>query len=77
MIAAESAALQHNLNQSRHVDYRTGASSVINIAVHPGWGRVPETYGECPLLTGDVALALNKGLMGYVCCSYKKLSSDA
>jgi beta-glucosidase len=75
VIAAESAALQHNLNQSRHVDYRTGASSVINIAVHPGWGRVPETYGECPLLTGDVALALNKGLMGYA--AYRADDPDA
>ena len=70
-IAAESMALQYNLGNGgaqppRHVDYRTGASSVINIAVHPGWGRVPETLGECPYLTSELALALNKGLMGYV-----------
>ena len=29
------------------------------------WGRAPETYGECPTLTGAVAVALNKGLTGF------------
>lgn len=46
-------------------DYRTGASSVINILRDGRWGRAPETYGECPILTGATAVAFNKGLMGY------------
>lgn len=47
-------------------DYRTGASSVINILRDGRWGRAPETYGECPVLTGEIAVAFNKGLMGFV-----------
>ena len=46
-------------------DYRTGASSVINILRDGRWGRAPETYGECPILTGEIAVAFNKGLMGF------------
>lgn len=64
MISDESMATQYNY-KNRSVDYKTGASSVINIARDPRWGRVPETYGECPILTGEVAVAFNKGLMGY------------
>ena len=47
-------------------DYRTGASSVINIMRDGRWGRAPETYGECPVLTGEIAVAFNKGLMGFL-----------
>ena len=81
MISDESMAIHYNY-QNRTVDYKTGASSVINIARDPRWGRVPETYGswiqcsnlylysfgwtgECPILTGEIAVAFNKGLMGY------------
>ena len=44
MISDESMATQYNY-QNKSVDYKTGASSVINIARDPRWGRVPETYG--------------------------------
>ena len=83
MVSDESMAIQYNY-RNKSADYKTGASSVINIARDPRWGRVPETYGhsqtavvasktpyvflligECPILTGEVAVAFNKGLMGY------------
>ena len=63
-ISDESRALQHHV-PNRTVDYRSGASSVINIARDPRWGRVPETYGECPSLTAALAIAFNKGLLGF------------
>ena len=63
-IADESRALQRHV-ANRTVEYRSGASSVINIARDPRWGRVPETYGECPALTGQVASSFNKGLIGF------------
>jgi beta-glucosidase-like glycosyl hydrolase len=44
MVSDESMAIQYNY-QNKSVDYKTGASSVINIARDPRWGRVPETYG--------------------------------
>lgn len=62
-IAAESRALQSRFD--RRKEYRTGASSVINIARDGRWGRVAETYGECPALTGRTAIALNKALLGF------------
>ena len=61
----ESLALNNHLGPGKHVEYRTGASSVINIVRDVRWGRTPETYGECPQLTAEVAIALNKGLMGF------------
>eukprot|EP01079_Euglenida_sp_SAG-EU17-18_P004051 gene4051-4396_t len=60
----ESRALQH-LPGRKVADYRTGASSVINILRDGRWGRAPETYGECPVLTGDVAVAFNRALAGF------------
>mmetsp|Transcript_63266 Transcript_63266/g.120693 ORF Transcript_63266/g.120693 Transcript_63266/m.120693 type:complete len:791 (+) Transcript_63266:78-2450(+) len=63
-IGDESLALNNHF-PNKNVEYRTGASSVINIARDPRWGRVPETYGEDPLLTAEIALSLNKALMGY------------
>ena len=66
LIADESRGIQNGLPGGPQLaDYRTGASSVINILRHGLWGRAPETYGECPILTGEIAIALNKGLMGY------------
>eukprot|EP00658_Telonema_sp_P-2_P027861 TRINITY_DN21452_c0_g1_i6.p1 TRINITY_DN21452_c0_g1~~TRINITY_DN21452_c0_g1_i6.p1 ORF type:complete len:658 (+),score=101.37 TRINITY_DN21452_c0_g1_i6:164-2137(+) len=59
----ESRGMMHFPNRS--VDYRTGASSVINILKDGRWGRAPETYGECPILTGTIAVALNKALVGF------------
>jgi len=45
MISDESMAIHYNY-KNKTVDYKTGASSVINIARDPRWGRVPETYGK-------------------------------
>ena len=70
-IADESRAMQRH-NPNRTVEYRSGASSVINIARDPRWGRVPETYGECPTLTGKLAVAFNKGLMGFATASARE-----
>ncbi|CAF1179883.1 unnamed protein product, partial [Didymodactylos carnosus] len=60
MVSDESMAIQYHY-PNKSVDYKAGASSVINIARDGRWGRVPETY----VLTGEIAVAFNKGLMGY------------
>ena len=60
----ESRGIQ-NGRSPRLVDYRTAASGVINVLRDGRWGRAPETYGECPFLTAETALAFNKGLMGF------------
>jgi beta-glucosidase-like glycosyl hydrolase len=61
----ESRGIQNGRNP-RLVDYRTAASSVINILRDGRWGRAPETYGECPFLTAETAIAFNQGVMGFV-----------
>ena len=43
----------------------TGCCACGQILRDGRWGRAPETYGECPELTGEVAVALNKGLTGF------------
>lgn len=70
-ISDESRAMQHRV-PNRTVDYRSGASSVINIARDPRWGRVAETYGECPSLTAALAIAFNKGLLGFASATSTK-----
>ena len=66
MISDESWGIQNGYPGTRIVDYRTGASSVINIGRDGRWGRMPEEYSECPMLTAATAVALNKGLTGYL-----------
>ena len=39
-------------------------SPTINMARDPRWGRVEETYGEDPYLTGRLAVDFCKGLQG-------------
>lgn len=39
-------------------------SPVINIMRYPLWGRNQETYGECPYLTGSLAIYYVNGLQG-------------
>ena len=68
MVSDESLGIQNGYpggSSQRLVDYRTGASNVINILRDGRWGRAPETLGECPSLTGAIAVAFNKGLAGY------------
>ena len=60
--ADESRGMMHyawpngTSRSAQAADYRTGASSVINILKDGRWGRAPETYGECPVLTAAVAV---------------------
>lgn len=39
-------------------------SPTINMARDPRWGRTPETYGEDPCLTGNIAIGFINGLQG-------------
>ncbi|MFN3389795.1 MAG: glycoside hydrolase family 3 N-terminal domain-containing protein, partial [Allosphingosinicella sp.] len=39
-------------------------SPVVDIARDPRWGRIEETYGEDPYLTGEIGLAAIRGFQG-------------
>jgi beta-glucosidase-like glycosyl hydrolase len=49
-------------NQMRAVGARHALAPVLDIARDPRWGRVEETYGEEPVLTGTIGTAYVQGL---------------
>jgi beta-glucosidase len=67
VISDEARAKHHEF--ARHDDrgYYKGLTfwtPNINIFRDPRWGRGHETYGECPYLTGRLAVAMCRGLQG-------------
>ena len=49
----------------------------INILRHPAWGRAQETYGEDPILLGEMGAALTRGVQkhGMACVKHFALNS--
>lgn len=49
----------------------------INLLRHPAWGRAQETYGEDPLLLGEMGAALTEGVQHHVmaCVKHYALNS--
>lgn len=49
----------------------------INLLRHPAWGRAQETYGEDPLLLGEMGAALTEGVQQHVmaCVKHYALNS--
>jgi beta-glucosidase len=49
----------------------------INLLRHPAWGRAQETYGEDPVLVGELGAALTRGLQRHVmaCVKHYALNS--
>ena len=53
------------------------AGVCINLLRHPAWGRAQETYGEDPLLLGEMGAALTEGVQQHVmaCVKHYALNS--
>jgi beta-glucosidase len=53
------------------------AGVCINLPRHPAWGRAQETYGEDPLLLGELGAALTRGVRRHVmaCAKHYALNS--
>ena len=49
-------------DQMLAVGARLGLAPVLDIARDPRWGRVEETYGEDPVLSGSIGVAYVRGL---------------
>jgi beta-glucosidase len=54
----------------------TGAVCV-NVLRHPAWGRAQETYGEDPLLVGELGAALTRGLQRHVLACVKHYACNS
>lgn len=66
-IADEARAKHHAAVRADRVAQYLGLTfwtPNINIFRDPRWGRGQETYGECPFLTGRMAVAFIRGLQG-------------
>ena len=55
---------QHIRSEMIAVGARQSLSPVLDIARDPRWGRVEETYGEDPVLAGEMGVAYVRGLQG-------------
>ncbi len=53
------------------------AGVCINLPRHPAWGRVQETYGEDPVILGELGAALTRGVRTHVmaCAKHYALNS--
>lgn len=69
VISDEARARWNELEQGKKQvgqfsDLLTFWSPTVNMARDPRWGRMPETYGEDPYLSGVLGTAFVKGLQG-------------
>ena len=49
----------------------------INLLRHPGWGRAQETYGEDPLLVGEMGAALARGVQRHAMACVKHFALNS
>lgn len=53
------------------------ASVCVNLLRHPGWGRAQESYGEDPVLTGQMGSALTRGVRVHVMACVKHFALNS
>lgn len=53
------------------------AGVCINLLRHPGWGRAQETYGEDPVLLGEMGAALVRGVQRHVMACVKHFACNS
>lgn len=49
----------------------------VNLARHPGWGRMQESYGDDPLLIGSMGAALTRGARTHVMACVKHFALNS
>jgi beta-glucosidase len=80
--ATYDAALEERIGEAIGAEVRAQdgnffAGVCINLPRHPAWGRAQETYGEDPLLLGELGAALTRGVRTHVmaCAKHFALNS--
>ncbi|MCB9780776.1 MAG: beta-glucosidase [Alphaproteobacteria bacterium] len=74
-------ALERRVGQAIGAETRAwGANTLlaptINILMHPRWGRAQESYGEDPLLVGDMGVAFIEGAQEHVLATAKHFAAN-
>jgi beta-glucosidase len=49
----------------------------VNVLRHPAWGRAQETYGEDPLLVGEMGAALTRGVQRHAMACVKHYAANS
>ncbi|CAM1505849.1 Fc.00g114860.m01.CDS01 [Cosmosporella sp. VM-42] len=49
----------------------------VNLPRHPAWGRIQETYGEDPILLGEMGAALTRGIQNHVMACVKHFALNS
>jgi len=49
-------------DEMKALKYDVSLAPTMNVLRHPGWGRAQETYGEDPVLVGNMAAAFVRGM---------------
>jgi len=65
--AAFDVALEYKVGavmaaEMKAFKYDVSLAPTMNVLRHPGWGRAQETYGEDPVLVGEMAAAFVRGM---------------
>ncbi len=74
--------LEHRIGQAIGAEVRTVGGTYyggvcVNLLRHPGWGRAQETYGEEPLLVGEMGRALMLGAQQHVMACVKHFALNS
>jgi beta-glucosidase len=69
-VALESAVGAAQGAEMKAFKYDVALAPTMNVLRHPGWGRAQETYGEDPVLVGNMAAAFVHGMQdgGMMAC---------
>ena len=75
-------ALEERVGEAIGVEMRLAGADLfggvcVNLLRHPGWGRAQETYGEDPLLVGEMGAALTRGVQRHVMACVKHFALNS
>jgi len=75
-------ALEERVGEAIGVEMRRAGADLfggvcVNLLRHPGWGRAQETYGEDPLLVGEMGAALTRGVQRHVMACVKHFALNS
>lgn len=80
--ATWDAELEERIGETIGIELRAVGATLfggvcVNLLRHPGWGRAQETYGEDPLLVGEMGAALTRGVQRHAMACVKHFACNS